>query len=83
MGASKELFLKLTEQEYMAIPADVRERHLSHKVYSESVHDFQDLIKDELYSDLYKKKKEISEQLNERQYQLREINRKNGNNRNY
>lgn len=77
MGASSELFIKMSEEEYFAIPDELRERHLAHKVYSQSVHDFQELMQDEIYADLYKKKKQISKDLDERQYYLREQKRKN------
>lgn len=76
MGASKELFLRMSEQEYMEIPEGVREAHLRHKIYNESVHDFTELIQDEHYAALYKKKKEVSKELDERQFQLRENKRK-------
>lgn len=77
MGRSKELFIKMSEEEYLNIPGEIRERHLSHKVYNESLRDFDELMKDELYSNLYKKKKAISAELDERQYQLRENKRNN------
>lgn len=77
MGASKELFIRMSEQEYMDIPACIRESYLASKVYNESVHDFQDLMQDEEYSRLYKQKKEISKHLDERQFYLREQKRKN------
>lgn len=79
MGASSELFLKLSEEEYMNIPQEIRECHLSHKIYNQSVHDFQELMQDELYAKLYKQKKAISAELDERQWQLRENKRNNKN----
>lgn len=80
MGASSELFIKLSEEEYMDIPKEIREVHLSHKVYNQSVHDFQELMQDELYAKLYKQKKAISAELDLRQFQLRENKRNNKNN---
>lgn len=77
MGASSELFIKLSEQEYMDIPQDIRQAHLSHKVYNQSVHDFQELMQDELYASLYKQKKAITAELDQRQFQLRENKRNN------
>lgn len=75
MGANKDLFIRMSEQEYMNIPKDIRERHLVSKVYSESVTDFSELMQDPLYAKLYKQKKDISRQLDERQWQLRENKR--------
>lgn len=68
--------MRMSEQEYMDIPEHIRQQHLAQKVYSESVHDFQELMQDDIYSSLYKQKKEISKQLDERQFQLREQKRK-------
>lgn len=79
MVASSELFIKMSEEEYMSIPEDVRQCYLSQKIYNQSVHDFKELIQDELYASLYKQKKDISAQLDERQFQLREQKRKNNN----
>lgn len=75
MGASKELFLRMSEEEYLDIPRTVRERHLSNKIYSESIADFSELMKDPTYAELYKRKKAISKELDERQWQLRENKR--------
>lgn len=80
MSASKDLFLRIREPDYLEIPEWFRERYLRDKIYSESVNDFEELMQDETYARLHKEKKEITERLNERQYQLREQKR-NGNNR--
>lgn len=76
MGASKSLFIRMQEDEYLAIPSHIRASHLASKVYRETPNDFDDLISDELYASLYKQKKEISKQLDEREYQIRENKRK-------
>jgi len=78
MGQSSELFIRMSEKEYMEIPELIREVHLRDKIYNQSAHDFKELMQDEAYADLYAKKKEISKYLDERQYQLRE-NKRNGN----
>lgn len=72
MGASKDLFLKMTEREYMDIPENVRQTHLASKIYNESKHDFNELMKDDVYSKLYNQKKVVTRSLQEREYQLRE-----------
>jgi len=77
MAASKELFIKMSEEEYFNIPEETRESHLRHKVYSESAHDFNELMEDEMYARLYKEKRYVSKELDERQYYLREQKRKN------
>lgn len=76
MGSSKDLFMRMSEEEYMNIPPDIRERHLSSKIYSESVNDFSELMEDTAYNALYKEHKKIKAQLEERAYQLRENKRK-------
>jgi len=78
MGQSSELFLRMSEKEYMEIPELIREVYLRDKIYNQSAHDFKELMQDEAYAELYAKKKEISKHLDERQYQLRE-NKRNGN----
>lgn len=80
MSATKELFIKMSEEEYMSIPEDIREVHLRDKIYSESLNDFNELMQDFAYSELYNKKKNISKQLDERQHELREKKRNNKNN---
>lgn len=76
MGGTKSLFIRMQEDEYLAIPPHIRASHLASKVYRETPNDFEDLISDELYASLYKQKKEISKQLDEREYQIRENKRK-------
>lgn len=76
MGASKTLFLAMQEQEYMAIPAHIRESHLASKIYRQSPNDFDELMKDETYARLYKEKKRVSKELEKREYDLREQKRK-------
>lgn len=76
MGASKDLFLKFTEEEYMQVPERERQMYLNSKIYSESPNDFNELMTDPTYAKLYAESKKIKKQLNERQYQLRENRRK-------
>lgn len=76
MEGSRDLFLRMTEQEYLQIPDEIREGHLRTKIYSESATDWAENMQDETYAKLYKDKKEITKHLNEREYQLRENRRK-------
>lgn len=77
MSASKDLFLRLREEEYFAIPEEIREVHLRSKIYSESVQDFDELMQDETYAKLHKEHKKVKSALEERAYQIRENKRKN------
>ena len=77
MGKNKDLFIRMQEEEYLAIPAHIRATHLSSKIYSESINDFDELMQDETYSKLYKESKKAKAELEERAYQLREQKRKN------
>lgn len=77
MERSKDLFIRMQESEYLAIPPHIRATHLSSKIYRESLNDFDELMQDETYARLYKEKKRVTEELEERQYQLRENKRKN------
>ena len=76
MGASAEVFLKMTEQEYNEIPFEVKERYLSSKNYTRNVNDWSENMEDELYKVLYNESKKIKKQLEQREYELREIRRK-------
>jgi hypothetical protein len=76
MGANKELFLRMTEEEYFLIPQSIRESHLSSKITSEEKGDWAENMKDKTFSDLSKTLKETKKCLSEREYQLREKRRK-------
>jgi len=76
MGATKDLFIRMTEEEYLAIPHEIIERHLSSKVYSQSVNDFDELMKHQEYRDAYQMNKESKKHLEEITYLIREHNRK-------
>jgi len=75
MGASKDLFLRISEQEYLSIPADIRSRHLTSKIYSESIQDFDELMLNKDYRDAYQMHKEAKKHLEEITYLLREKRR--------
>jgi hypothetical protein len=75
MGASSELFLRLTEREYFEIPQSIRESHLSSKIVSSDRNDWAENMKDEQFSTLYNIISEAKKQLSEREYQLREERR--------
>ena len=76
MGATNELFIRMTEQEYFNIPFEVRERHLTGKIVSEEKSDWSENMKDPSYSLWYNKIKEDKKILREIEYQLRENRRK-------
>lgn len=82
MGKSKDVMLRMSEEEYAMIPNEFKERFLnSHNITTE-VNDFDENMKDEIFKSLYKEKKSITKKLEDRQYQLREERRKlakNGN----
>ncbi len=76
MGASSELFLRMTESEYFLIPQEIRERHLSSKIISEEKSDWSENMKDVFYEMTYNKIKVLKKELSEREFQLRENRRK-------
>lgn len=76
MGATKDLFIRISEEEYFSVPEDIRERHLRSKIYSESIQDFDWLMQDETYSSLHKEYKKNKQALEQRAYDLREQKRK-------
>lgn len=79
MGKSKDIMFRMSEEEYLNVPNEFKERFLnSHNVTTE-INDFDENMKDEIFKNLYKEKKSVSKKLEERQYQLREERRKNAN----
>lgn len=77
MGATKEMLIRMSEAEYLNIPPDIRESHLRSKIVSESVNDFEELMKDDSYRFYNVKYKAAKNLMEERAYQLREQKRKN------
>ena len=76
MSANSKVFLSMSEQYYMDIPSEVRERFLSCKRVDNEVSDFKDNMQDKTFKELYNKSKESKKLLEERQYFLREMRRK-------
>ena len=77
MGASKELLLRMTEEDYLRIPEEIRSRHLSSKRVDSENNDWAENMKDEHFARLYNESKAVKKNLEERQFQLREERRKN------
>ena len=75
MGATNELMIRMQEEEYFSIPTEIRERYLSSKIVSPELNDWSELMQDETYSNLYKQKKQISKDLDQRAFDLREQKR--------
>ena len=75
MGASSEVFLKMSEEHYLTIPSEVREVFLRDKRIDSENSDWNENIKDPLFDSLYKKSKEAKKKLEQRQFDLREMRR--------
>jgi hypothetical protein len=73
MESNREVFLKMSEDHYMDIPSLTREMWLTSKRIDSDTHDWKENMNDVLFEMLYKKKKEVTKQLEERQYELREL----------
>jgi hypothetical protein len=73
MESNREVFLKMSEEHYMEIPSLTREMFLTSKRIDSDTHDWKENMNDLLFEMLYKRKKEVTKQLEERQYQLREL----------
>lgn len=74
---SKEIFIKMREQEYNEIPNEIKERYFNSKNVTSETNDWAENMKDDTYSSLYAQSKKLKKQLEERQYQLREERRAN------
>ena len=74
---SKEVFIKMREEEYDEIPNEIKERYFNSKNVSKETNDWNENMKDLTYANLYKTARETKKHLSEREYQLREERRKN------
>lgn len=72
---SKELFFRMRESEYMDIPQEMRERYLSSKRVDSEINDWSENMEDKHFSMTYAKIKVLKKELEERQFQLRELRR--------
>ena len=76
MGANKELMFRMQEEEYFAIPYEIREKHFSSKNMTPELSDFNELMKDAEYKKLYKESKLAKKRLLNQAAKLREEKRK-------
>lgn len=72
MESNREVFIKMRESEYDEIPNEIKERYFNSKNVSKEVNDWNENMKDQTYSNLYKTMRETKKHLSEREYQLRE-----------
>ena len=77
MESNREVYLRMSEEHYLSVPNEIRERYLSSKRVDEEKSDWNENMKDKTYSDIYKTFKETKKHLSEREYQLREERRNN------
>ena len=77
MGASNELMIRMQEQEFYSIPSEIRERYFNSKMITPELGDWSELMQDETYAKLYKEKKKVSKDLEQRAFDLREQKRNN------
>lgn len=77
MGSSKEVFIKMREDEFNQIPSEIKETYLNSKNISRETNDWSENMKDETFCKLYKAYKKAKKDLEEREYQLREKRRLN------
>lgn len=74
---SKEIFIKMREEEYSEIPNEIKERFFNSKNVTSENNDWAENMNDVLFNSLYTKFKKLKKELAEREYQLREIRRNN------
>jgi len=79
MGATKELMIRMREEEFYSIPHEVRQQYFQDKMITPELNDWKELMQDETYSKLYKEKKKVSKDLEQCAYALREQRRKANN----
>jgi len=73
---SKEVFIKMREEEYDEIPNEIKERYFNSKNVSKETNDWNENMKDDMYQRLYTESKKAKKLLSEREFQLREERRK-------
>lgn len=73
---SREVFIKMREEEYNEIPSEIKERFFNSKNVSKEVNDWEINMQDDVYKKLYSDVKKSKKLLEEREYQLREERRK-------
>lgn len=73
---SREVFIKMREEEYNEIPSEIKERFFNSKNVSKEVNDWEINMQDDMYKKLYSDVKKSKKLLEEREYQLREERRK-------
>jgi len=76
MGANSELMIRMREEEFYAIPHEIRQQYFQSKMVTPELNDWVELMNDELYSSLYKQKKKVTKDLEQRAFDLREQKRK-------
>lgn len=76
MGATSELMIRMREEEFYSIPPEIRQQYLNSKMITPELGDWSELMRDETYMKLYKQKKQVSKDLEQRTYDLREAKRK-------
>lgn len=73
---SKEIFIKMREEEYAEIPNEIKERFFNSKNVTKETNDWALNMEDEMYKRLYSESKKAKKLLEEREHQLREQRRK-------
>ncbi len=73
---SKEIFIKMREEEYNEIPNEIKERFFNSKNVTSETNDWSENMKDAEFAHYYKESKKYKKYMEERQYQLREERRK-------
>jgi hypothetical protein len=76
---SKEVFIKMREEEFNEIPNEIKERYFNSRNVTREVNDWDVNMEDEAYKRIYTDVKKLKKQLEEREYQLRETRRNNTN----
>jgi len=74
---SKDVFIKMREEEYEEIPNEIKERFFNSKNITKEVNDWNENMQDPIYAQCYKAIKEEKKRLSEREFQLREQRRNN------
>lgn len=73
---SKDVFIKMRESEYEEIPNEIKERLFNSKNVTREINDWELNMEDPMYKSIYTNVKKLKKQLEEREFQLRELRRK-------
>jgi len=70
-----DLFIRISEQEYLQIPENIRSAHLTSKIYRQDIGDIDQLMQEKGFKETYERYRSARKELDDLTYLLREKRR--------